>query len=258
MRHDPLPTNIRTEVVPPVDMSDANMVFQYTDDLVRIHDQLVTYFTAREKLNTAAETLCARVRQAFQEYFNGDLLECWHDAKSKEAENDLIISAHTRVIILFHALWGVLPSRDLDDYRVLAVEAYSLSEDFLDEALCGIQATSDVHIIEALGMKRVKTDVHMSKGEFTYPIWVGPIKLCYELFEGQVGSMNDEGQIFLDCLGPFEGGRNAMHEGAWVIGNTVYVNAERLGIEGPGWKNVVGMTKQEIEESYAKRTNPDE
>ena len=175
--------------------------------------------------------------------------------KADEEAQQFIIAAHTRVIELFHSLWGVLPARELDDYRVLDVSTYSLSQDFIDEALYGIKNASkpgrEIH-----GFSRTNVDVHTSKGEFTYPVWVGSIELLYQTFEGRVGSMDDEGNIYLDCLAPFEGGINAMHQGGWIIDhNTAYVNAELLDISGPGWTNVVGMTKSEIEESYSKRTN---
>ena len=260
MRRDPLPINTHfSGVTPPVDMSDSNAVYIYTDDLLTIHDQLVTIAAQRQKLNSSAEVLCARVRQAFREYFGGNLLEAWNEGKAEEPEAQLIIAAHNRVITLFHSLWGVLPSRELDDYRVTSVEPYSLSEDFLDEALFGILETVKGKDSFAHGARRAKADTHESKGQFTYPVWVGPIPLLYKIFEGRVGSKDDKGNIHLDCFGPFKGGRNVnTYEGAWVIDDIAYVNAEFLDIRGPGWANVVGYTMAEIEELYDKRTNSDD
>ena len=258
MSKDPLPTMTgSTNVTPPIDMTDANQVYQYTDDLVLIHDQLTTHFMRRQELNSSAEILCARVRQAFREYFDGNMLECWHMGKSSEEANEFIIAAHTRVIELFHALWGVLPSRNLDDYRVLEVSSYSLSRDFIDEALFGITSSSEVSVWRALGNQKENVDTHEGKGEYAHPIWVGPTSLLYQTFRGLVGSEDDEGNIRLDCLGPFEGGINALHRGGWVIGETAYINAEILDISGPGWSNVVGYTTSEIKDLYARRTNKD-
>ena len=239
------------DLAPPIDMNCPDSVYQYTDDLVTIHEQLELILKQKGK-SMMYLLLCARVRQAFREYFDQGLLECWDKDCENEEGVQFIIDAHKRVIELFHALWGVLPSKDIDDYRNLGTEPVSLSEDFISEAVYGITTHQGWSYLK--GVER-ESNQHSSKGIRTYPIWVDTAENLFQRWEGVVGDKDDDGNVHLDCLGPFKPA--PLPKGGWIIDNTVYVNAEIFGIEGTKWPKVRWMTMQEISLSYQKRTNDD-
>lgn len=250
---------------PPIDMNNTDAVFLYTDDLRHVHRMLVKAATQRDVAKGPVRELLVRGSQIIEEYFDAELLESYYALQIGELDpsDKHVHDAHVRVIEVFFAMWGCLPSSALDDYRLLGTEPVSLSKDFIDEAICGLSFVTRhfdegrFHDILADGPALA---AHDSVGEATVPFWVEEIGPFYERFTGQVGTRSDDGEIFLDCLRPF--GKHEKYGypiGAWLHGEVVYCSADYLEVSDWGMKpQITFLTHTEIEQSYARRTNTDD
>lgn len=250
---DPLPKARNAySCTPPVGMNDPNEAFCYVDDLLYIHKYLTRKVKERGILDNAhhLDILVWRTETVLQEYFNADYLECWDEDKG-DKEHSHYKEAHQRCVEIFHSLWGVLPSKEIDDYRVLKNMPVSLSSDFVEEAIFGLQQHEPSEYDFSLG---VRPDTHTtSKNEPTYPFWVSSVRELYAEFGTEVGTKDDEGRIWLDCLGPLKKLTHGVDDlVGWVTGGEVYVYANHLPIEGPGWP-IKWFTENELSELYDER-----
>ncbi|MEC8307231.1 MAG: hypothetical protein VXZ72_05245 [Chlamydiota bacterium] len=162
------------------DPTDLQCLYNYTDDLMHIHRQLAKVLQDND---CPLGVKIVETEAAIKALFDEDLLDTGITLTAKEERskyavkyakeyNDVLVSAHQRVVTLFHECWGVLPSTDLDDYRSIGVIPLSLSEDFIAEALASTEAQANPVPSNVIKMDRYQTHASVPGGNKKIAVFV--------------------------------------------------------------------------------------
>lgn len=223
----------------PIDTTDKDAVFGYTDDLVYIHKELRRILRPHVRLRAMMEV--DRLHSVFLALRDELHLLDW----SLEAPYKI---AHEYVIDTFYDMWRVLPNSELDDYRVFNAKPTSLSREFIAECRAGIVSACKAGKWDV----RPRVDVEFfppmashapsDAGTRLIPYWVSPLAVFKEEFphrthtddDGVVEVLDDEDRLF-------------------EKGGNVYADVDILDIAwDPAWP-IVWMTPNEIKSRYEER-----
>lgn len=183
--------DIKKGIYVPIETKDIEALFRYTDDLIYIHRELRGRLHPRSK--PSKKESVDRLYHTFlvlRDELN--FLDCSGEPMCRDA--------HNYVINAFHECWGVLPSRDLDDYRVWGCQPVSLSHDFLNECSSGhwiVENTDASHYFKMWS--------HEPKDEEMLPYWVSSLSafanhfphLAHKDEEEKIELLADRDYVFL-------------------------------------------------------------
>lgn len=244
------------------DRNNLDLLFNYTDDLLVIHRQLTLHL---KRTNRPCGVLVLKTDVAMQTLFAQDLLETeTHLGKAAKRSkyavkyvdriNSTFLSAHHAVIKAFYDCWGVLPSRELDDYRLMGSKCLTLSTDFIAEAMA-----SDVAQKEAIPHALTETETYLEHeamaGHDLHAVYVGSwdnfVAVAIEGYGYWYTVLDEEGERQLDIVPPKWGKHHP--EGCFQIGREVFCFAEALALEGAGWgPELKWLSLGEMEALYAQ------
>lgn len=221
-------------------MDDIDVLFVYSDDLLTIHRQL-TKACADAGKKVGAPVLIAGTKM--QAMYDQTLLETISAEGMDDAQyafaHELYKDAHLYVINAFYECWGVLPSKELDDYRSLASQPMALSTAFIEEALAA-RGSDCVDLAECL-----------TTGYATYE----PAREVVSVEPVFVASIADYATEFPSRVVQDDSGTLTLEEPSareFAVEGKVYAYANDLNIVGPGWAEYIQwLTDAEMEKKYA-------
>ena len=238
-------------------------LFNYTDDLLVIHKQLTGYMLDNDTPIGAQVLIADTVMQTL---FDEGLLELSIPLRPKEKKskyareyvdviNEAYHSAHRRVIKAFHDCWGVLPSKELDDYRGLGITPLSLSQDFIAEALASEKATMEPVKVT---LTTEQYQVHPAAvGEDKKPVYVRTAegfardRAYWFLSNPDVDGISAD---YVDGRFCFDVDRATSK--SFVHDGKVYISVADTVLEGTGWVPCIEWyTDEELSELFEESKN---
>lgn len=245
------------------DPTDLQSLYNYSDDLMHIHRQLAQVLQAND---CPLGVKIVETEAAIKTLFDEDLLDTGITLTVKEERskyavkyakeyNEMLVSAHNRVITLFHECWGVLPSTDLDDYRNIGCVPLSLSEDFIAEALASTDAQANPVPANVIRVDRYQTHTSVAGGNKKIAVYVEELKS----FFSHVRSWYRRRHVEWDADNPriveTPPARTAFGEtGVFAYEGKVYGFARSdFDLEGTTWAgHIEWYSVEEMQEMYAK------
>jgi len=203
---------------------------------------------------------------AIKALFDEDLLDTGITLTAKEERskyavkyakeyNDVLVSAHQRVVTLFHECWGVLPSTDLDDYRSIGCVPLSLSEDFIAEALASTEAQANPVPANVIKVDNYQTHASAPGGNKKIAVYVEGRDAFFANVRSWFRSPHvwyDEGNARLVETPPAE--TSVSETGVFAYDGNIYGFAvSDFDLEGTTWAGYIEWyTVEEMQEMYAK------
>ena len=238
--------------------NDIERLYNYTDDLLIIHRQLVGYMIDHE-LPVGVQVLKTDV--AMRTLFRCDVLETPMHLSAKENKSKYAVKyaghideiykeAHHLAIKEFHRCWGVLPNTALDDYRSVGITPLSLSQDFIEEAMAS-DAVSREPINVTLTTEQYQ--VHQAAaGSGKQPVYARTAEQFARDRDYWLLSQLPAGDIEIEYdADEYTFHVNESSKDAFVYEGRLYVRVGSHTIEGTGWADSIEWyTQDELDEMY--------
>jgi hypothetical protein len=237
---------------------DIEKLYNYTDDLLIIHRQLVAYMLDND-MPVGVQVLKTDV--AMRTLFRCDVLETPMHLSAKEGKskyavkytehiNEIYRDAHLLAIKEFHSCWGVLPNTALDDYRSVGITPLSLSQDFIEEAMA-----SNVVSVEPINVTLFteRYQVHQAvAGSDKQPVYVRTAEQFARDRAYWLLSQLPAGGIEIEySANEYTFHVNESSKDAFVYEGKLYVPVGSHTIEGTGWADSIEWyTQAELDEMY--------
>lgn len=248
----------------PFDKDKIDLLYNYSDDLMHIHRQLAK---ALQQNQLPVGVKVIEVEAAIKCLFDEDLLDTAGVLSKKEARSKyavkhfeevsgIIRSAHHRVIRLFHECWGVLPSTELDDYRLMGVVPLSLSQEFIEEACASSEAQK--HPVPAAAVTCLNFQTHHSEpnGHMKHAVYTESFEAFVQhtrrwFRRGYVTFSQETQRPVLEEKAPY--GTKHGPYGVFLCEGNVLGFANEFNLEGTSWAGKIAWyTLNEMQAMYAE------
>lgn len=215
-------------------------LYVYSDDLLTIHRQLTkACVDAGKKVGAPVLIADTKMRAMYDQTLLETVSSEGMDDMQYAFAHEVYKDAHLYVINAFYDCWGVLPSRELDDYRNLSSQPMALSTAFIEEALAA-RGSDCVNLVECLTIGYT-TYEPARETVSVEPIFVASVEDYATEFPSRVVK-DDNDVITLEEPSARE----------FIVDGKVYAYADDLNIVGSGWADYIQwLTDADMEDKYA-------